>query len=262
MTAVNQQPPWVQPLMAKLTAVETLLAQALPLLPQVQADGRASGQFDAIELVPALLDGKVYWSVRGGPYSKHGASIWPEVMKPAGFDPDTLDIRHKVDLKGWVAKYTCEPDGSKPKVVELVPPSSTGSGNGNGRVRQTAVQSPPPEPATQPAPADAVAEPSGNGRHFPVEPDWAGIVLRCETADAFDGSVVRWLDYFSDAGTVGKARETLWGGFEDTAVAGYAAGLEAYVNEVRRQVDAGEPNSGKKAMGAARRAYNKALKIS
>ena len=53
-----------------------------------------------------------------------------------------------------------------------------------------------------------------------------------------------------------------FGEFDETKVAGYIAGLEAYVQEVARQTAAGEQASKSKAFGKARHAFNLALGIS
>ncbi|MCP4427414.1 MAG: hypothetical protein GY803_23240 [Chloroflexi bacterium] len=232
-------PAWVPPLMSQLSRLETLLSKVATALPKqhIPDDGRLTGTYKALELVPALLDGKVYWSVRGqgGPYAKHGASIWPEVMTPAGFDPDKLDIRQKISLVGWTARYTCNEDGDKPKVVELIPPQ-----------KQMAVSPQPVRQQQQPPP------PTGGG--FPL-PDFEQIALRAGTADVFDAAVMRWLDYFPDAETVGKARAHMWGEFDEKRVSGYAAGLEAYATTV----EGGETN-GANAIATAKAAYKKAVK--
>lgn len=72
--------------------------------------------FPASEMTATVDKGKVYWKVTGAKYTKHGATIWPEVLETAGFNPDELNPMKPYDLKGYMAY--CEPNGSgNPKKV-------------------------------------------------------------------------------------------------------------------------------------------------
>lgn len=100
-------------LVVKLT---DLVEQQFELLEQQakeKAKERITGEYPAVKLFANMMDGNVYWSVKGGPYMKHGASIWPEVLEPAGFG--NLQPTDTVDLTGWTAVYTASADGKNPK---------------------------------------------------------------------------------------------------------------------------------------------------
>ena len=86
--------------------------------------------FDAEKLVPNVNDGTVYWKIKGGNFQKWGVTVWPEVLRKAGLNPDELDPINGLDLTGWTAVYIVDPEKGHPKkVVELRPPQNA---NGNG----------------------------------------------------------------------------------------------------------------------------------
>lgn len=64
-------------------------------------------------------DGKHSFKVKGGVFQKWGVRVWPEVLKRAGIDADTLPLGETMLDDGGVMKVQI--DGGKPrKVLELV----------------------------------------------------------------------------------------------------------------------------------------------
>ena len=74
--------------------------------------------FSAETLVASVNEGKAYWKVQGGPFSKFGVTVWPEVLGEAGFDCDQLDPTQTYDLAGHTATYL-RVDGKPKKVTRL-----------------------------------------------------------------------------------------------------------------------------------------------
>jgi hypothetical protein len=106
-------------------------AQSLPStssapLP-VQSDAQPlhpanSLSFAAETLTGSVNKGKIYWKIRGGPFSKFGVTVWPEVLQSAGIEPSTLDPMQEYKLNGYNAMYqTVIKDGKEnpEKVVAL-----------------------------------------------------------------------------------------------------------------------------------------------
>lgn len=116
-----------------------------------------TGQFPAIDLSAALLDGKIYWKVRGGKYSRHGLTLWPEMAAAHGFDLDSLNIQQKYPLTGWTVVYT---DGDPPRIANMIPPETAVS-----RQPQKPVTSQPPRP-TPPAPEPVQATGTNSNVRF------------------------------------------------------------------------------------------------
>jgi len=75
--------------------------------------------FAADSLIGSILEGKLYWKVKGGRFSKYGVAIWPEVLKVAGFDVDALDPRQAYGLNGFTAYYAADENGKATKVTRL-----------------------------------------------------------------------------------------------------------------------------------------------
>ncbi len=75
--------------------------------------------FQAEKLVGTVTEGKLYWKVRGERFSKHGVTIWPEVLAAAGFFIDDLNIMDQYDLSGYTAFYELK-EGKPTKVTQLV----------------------------------------------------------------------------------------------------------------------------------------------
>jgi hypothetical protein len=92
------------------------VATAVPLA--APADSEVMDSFSAETLVANVNEGKAYWKVQGGPFTKFGVTIWPEVLNEAGFDCDQLDSTQTYSLAGHTATYT-KVDG-KPKKVTLL----------------------------------------------------------------------------------------------------------------------------------------------
>lgn len=88
--------------------------------PQPNAPAQQGGQnsFAAEFLVANQMNGKVYWSVQGGQFKRHGLRVWPEVLTEAGFDVDSLDPNEAYDMSGYTAVYEAGQDNHK-KVVSL-----------------------------------------------------------------------------------------------------------------------------------------------
>lgn len=83
--------------------------------------------FDVDQIVPAVLDGKVYWKARGGKFSKYGVSLWEEVAALSGLNLDSLDsVAGYFPPPGTQAEYITTTDDNgkeKPKkVVRLIFP--------------------------------------------------------------------------------------------------------------------------------------------
>ena len=88
-------------------------AVATPTATQGEEDS-----FSAETLVASVNEGKAYWKVQGGPFSKFGVTIWPEVLGEAGFDCDQLDPTQTYNLTGHTATYM-RVDGKPKKVTRL-----------------------------------------------------------------------------------------------------------------------------------------------
>ena len=71
--------------------------------------------FQAVDMVGSTSQGKTYWKVRGGQFTKFGVTIWPETLKAAGFDMDALDPAEVYDLTGYKAFYILNAEKSTPE---------------------------------------------------------------------------------------------------------------------------------------------------
>lgn len=225
MTAQPKPPFWAVQLDKKLDLILAELKQVAVSRQHVVDDGRLRGQYDAIELFANMMDGKVYWSVKGGKYSRHGASIWPEVMKPAGFDPDVMDITKKVDLSGWVAHYTCEEDGSKPKVVKLEPPTSASATSPQMTAKRPSTI--PTDTITQrPKPTTQQKLPSSRASS---ETDWKHQAETAVDPLMFDTAIVRLEPWFKDSATAASFFRLMFGGeYKPEHATGYTVGMISY----------------------------------
>ncbi len=76
--------------------------------------------FDAEQMVANVLEGKVYWKIRGAHYRKFGVTIWPEVLEESGFVAEEMDTHKIYDMAGWVAHCELNDEGQPRKVVKLV----------------------------------------------------------------------------------------------------------------------------------------------
>ena len=80
-----------------------------------------SGLSFQCETLSATVDGpKTYWKIKGGRFSKFGINVWPEVLKPAGYDTDAMDVRQPVNMQGWTAYYAVDEKEKPTKVTQLV----------------------------------------------------------------------------------------------------------------------------------------------
>ena len=71
--------------------------------------------FEAESLVGSTSEGKTYWKVRGGMFKKFGVTIWPEVLKAAGFDVEELNPATPYNLIGYTATYLLNAEKSTPE---------------------------------------------------------------------------------------------------------------------------------------------------
>ena len=72
------------------------------------------------KLSVSMTDGKKYFKIKGEQYKKFGVTVWPEVLKEIGVNPDAAESK-EYDFKGWRAFYTLKDDGSghPAKIVKL-----------------------------------------------------------------------------------------------------------------------------------------------
>lgn len=94
---------------------------APPATPSVAGSGGNGGalSFEAQSLAATISDGKVYWRIKGGRFSKHGVNIWPEVLEASGWDPDGLDPTTTYNVTGYTAHYVLNDKGNPGKVTKL-----------------------------------------------------------------------------------------------------------------------------------------------
>ena len=92
-------------------------ATAVPLAVPAESE-EVMDSFSAETLVASVNEGKAYWKVQGGPFSKFGVTVWPEVLGEAGFDCDQLDPTQTYNLTGHTATYM-RVDGKPKKVTRL-----------------------------------------------------------------------------------------------------------------------------------------------
>lgn len=213
--------------------LEEKLDRTLALLDQLVSEKeneRITGEYPAVKLFANLLDGKVYWSVKGGPYMKHGASIWPEVLEPAGFGQ--LQPTEVVDLAGWTAVYTAKADGSNPKVTQLIPPQTA--------VADTAAQ---PTPKQNPELTAAAL--------------WRQEAIACTEAFMFDTAVTKAIPYYTDSAQVEAARTAICGPWHDKQAKAALLALETYADKVTAPSKRPIPELKQAALTAARQTYNK-----
>lgn len=135
----------MQQVIALLTEIRDLLkGGAGPVGP-----GANVQEFRADKMAASVDNGKTYWKITGGRFTKHGLIIWPEILAAAGLAPESLDPFQSYDLTGWVVRYTPATETENNRIVELVPPADP----------QPAGPPPPPAPA-----ATQQQKPSQNGR--------------------------------------------------------------------------------------------------
>ena len=215
---------------ANLRRIEGKIDRLLEMLEQQaeeKANERVTGEFPAVRLFANLLEGKVYWSVKGGPYMKHGAAIWPEVMGPSGFGQ--LQPTEVVDLTGWTAVYTAKADGSNPKVTQLIPP-------------QTAV-APSKEAAANP--------------ELTAEAQWRQEAINCTDPFMFDTAVTKAVPYYTDSAQAEAARTAICGPWDAKRAKATLLALETYAEQVQKPSRKPIQEVKQAAVTAARKTYNK-----
>jgi hypothetical protein len=74
--------------------------------------------FAAEKLVCSINDGKTYFKIQGGPFTRFGVTVWSEVIGTI-FDLDQLDPTQTYDLTGYTATYL-RVDGKPKKVTALI----------------------------------------------------------------------------------------------------------------------------------------------
>lgn len=84
-------------LKSQFEAQERLLLPTIkqPTIPAPSGshEGNAKGYsitFHGDTLNVEVKDGKHFFKIRGGQYSRHGVRVWPEVLKAAGINPETV----------------------------------------------------------------------------------------------------------------------------------------------------------------------------
>ncbi len=85
---------------------------------QVVADTAETETFAAEKLVCSVNDGKTYYKIQGGPFTKWGVTVWPETIATV-LDLDQLDPTQTYDLTGYTATYL-RVDGKPKKVTALI----------------------------------------------------------------------------------------------------------------------------------------------
>lgn len=230
----TNQTPWHN-FGANLRRMEGKIDRLLELVEQLmeeKANQRITGEYPAVKLFANMMDGNVYWSVKGGPYMKHGASIWPEVLEPAGFGH--LQPTEQVDLTGWTAVYTAKADGSNPKVTQLIPPTITTPAK--------------KKPAKQPNPALKAAD------------LWRQEAISCTDEFMFDTAVSGALDYYTDSEQVKAARTAICGPWAASQAEATLRALETYAEKVTAPSKQPIADVKRAAITAARQTYNKGVR--
>lgn len=81
--------------------------------------------FEAEILAASVNDGKTYWKVKGGQFSKYGVTVWPEVLQAAIQSGALWDVEGELDplqtypLSGIIAHYAVNDKGQPSKVTML-----------------------------------------------------------------------------------------------------------------------------------------------
>jgi len=121
-------PPPAEPTPAEIEAEmnPALAAASAPPPPQPTDNGL---WFHAETLAASMNEGKVYWKVKGGKFSKFGVNIWPETLDAAFKSGAMWDVDGELDpatiynITGLVAHYTLNDKGQPQKVTALVRPT-------------------------------------------------------------------------------------------------------------------------------------------
>lgn len=86
----------------KRAVTEAPAGQAAP--PSTGQNGGGSFITDVIET--EKRKGKTYFKVKGGRFTKHGVTVWPEVLEAAGFDPADFPVGEETQFVGHTAIFT------------------------------------------------------------------------------------------------------------------------------------------------------------
>lgn len=70
------------------------------------------------EIVVESKSGKLYYKIVGGPYSKYGIRVWPEVLEEFGVKVDQLKGGKSYKLARW-CHVALKPDGKPEKVIKI-----------------------------------------------------------------------------------------------------------------------------------------------
>lgn len=74
--------------------------------------------FMAEHLAVNIANGKKYFKVKGGQWSKYGVTVWDEVLVKAGIPTGKLEAQ-EYNLKDYKATYVLKADGKPDKVILL-----------------------------------------------------------------------------------------------------------------------------------------------
>lgn len=212
----------------------------------------AVSEYAALDLSAALLDGKVYWKIKGGKFSKHGLTLWPEVAAAYGIDLDGKDIRQTYPMNGWTVVYS---EGDPPRIEKLIKPE-------------------PPQAAVPRQPQTNTPPPGDPNPHFSSDrpstlPDYRVMAGRATQRNEFDYAAFMALKngLYTEQSHITKTTDVLaeyiggWkldGGLHNAAM---LAALETYRDERNRlELDGKETAvAHKAARSKAAGAYRKTL---
>jgi hypothetical protein len=85
---------------------------------QPQTETATALTFMAESLTAQVQDGKTFWRIKGGRFSKFGVAVYPEVLDKCGFAGLNPLQEGGYNMAGWTAEYI-EKDGKPNKVVRL-----------------------------------------------------------------------------------------------------------------------------------------------
>lgn len=111
--ASNGQQPDKQPVDLPATESATTTQQP-PSSPQQSQDDNGLS-FKPETLVANVLEGKVFWKVKGGRWSKYGVNIWPEVLEAANLN--NLDPTQEYSLSNFKSAIYINNDKGQPSKV-------------------------------------------------------------------------------------------------------------------------------------------------
>jgi hypothetical protein len=89
-----------------------------PSTPSGATEPTQDNVFDTSLLVVSINNGKKYFKIKGGNWSKYGVTVWDEVLATAGIPAARLEGK-EYNLTGYKATIVRKPDGKPEKVVRL-----------------------------------------------------------------------------------------------------------------------------------------------